>query len=674
MRKHLVVLIFILLTVFPGWALGFEFVRDVMREAYIPDFVEIDGTIYAIGISSNGSCDGYVSLLVFSKNGTLREWFYIPDIYVRADTWRWAGVSNWGRELLLIGPGCDPDWENYSYSWHVFVSGDEYRGLAHAGLLGRPVDLNGTVYTILYHRLLGSSIAIPGKTLPEEILAFPNVTLTSLSTDGRYLYASGHYWNGTVTWFKVAPSGALVSAVMVPDVSGNASVATVYAGEPLLLLALNNGTYVAMPESGGAIFIPGVELVDGEAVGNRTVLVGFKGSSGIVVYLEGDKAVVYQTEKPALLRISRNLVSGGSGGRFYLGTLDDTLEGSRRWEIDVINVSLNLPRFKPRRASHLGNIGGEISGRLKPAVGTVIVIGDTPEPEIYINGEFVGVGSVRLELPAGAYNLTIVDRKWPAFWYNGTLIVYPGQVRGVPIRLHLHGAWLRVVGTPENAYVYVDSQLVGRMGVKVPLGIGTHEVWVTGRGYEDFRTNITIEQSKNIVLNVTLRKLGVLELTSNVPGTMVYINGTLYGILYSTGMRLELPPGNYTIFATKLGYSNYTDRIELPPGETVSRRIVIEPSYGFINVTTDPPGAEIVLDGEVKGKSPALLKVAVGSHRLTLSKEGYESVEYNVTVWAGKTKTVSVELRKGRRVMSILAVAVLAAVGIILWQVRNRKA
>ncbi|ASJ09199.1 hypothetical protein A3L11_08130 [Thermococcus siculi] len=673
MRKHPVVLIILLLTVSAGWAFGFEFVRDVMREAYIPDFVEVNGTVYAIGVSSNDGCDGYVSLLVFSENGTLREWLYVPDVKVRANMWRWAGISSWEGRLLLIGPGCDPNWTNYSYSWHVFVSGDEYRGISHAGFLGRPVRLNGTVYTILYHRLLGSSIAIPGRGLPKEIRAFPNVTLTSLSTDGKYLYAAGHHWNGTVVWFKVAPSGALISAVMVPDAGENASVATAYAGTSLLLLALNNGTYVAMPESGKVLFIPDVELVDGETAGNRTVLVGFEGSSGVVVYLEGDRAVVYRTGNPALLRISGNLVSGGSNGRFYIGTLDDALEGSVRREIDVINASLDLRRFKPRTTSHLGNIGMQISGRLKPASGTVIITGDTPEPEIYINGEPVGVGMVRLELQAGTYNLTIVDRRWSILHYNGTLVVYPGQVRYVPIHLNLHGAWLRVVGRPKDAYVYVDSQLVGKMGVKVPLEVGVHEVWVTREGYEDFRTNVTIEQSRDIVMNVTLRQLGMLRLTSNVPGVKVYINGAFYGVLSGDEMPLELPPGNYTLLATKFGYSNYTARIELLPGETIWRRIQIEPSYGFINVTTEPSGAEIILDGEAKGKSPALLRVAIGLHRLVLSKDGYESAEYNVTVGAGEIKTVSVELRRKRSIMPIIVVAVLVAAGIVLWLTRNRK-
>ena len=673
MRKYLVALIVLLLTVSSGWTFGFEFVRDVMRDAYIPDFVEVNGTVYALGVSSNEGCDGYVSLLVLSENGSLREWLYLPGVKVRGDMWRWAGLTYSNGRLLMIGPGCDPDWPNYSYSWHVFVSGEEYEGFAHAGLLGRPVTLNGTAYTILYHRLLGSSIAIPGKTLPEEFLAFPNVTLTSLSTDGRYLYTAGRHWNGTVVWFKATPKGKLVSAVMVEGVSGNVSVSTAYAGEPLLLIAQDNGTYVAMPESGEVFFVPDVKLVDGDTVGGKTVLVGFRGSSGVVVYLEEGRAVVYQTKKPALLRISGDLVSGGSDGRFYIGSLEDTLKDSKREEISVNPARLKLRSFRPRTAHHLGNIGDRMKGVLREARGTVVISGDTPEPEIYINGTPVGVGRVRLELPAGAYNLTIIDRRWPAFRYEGTLVVYPGQVRHVSVRLPLHGAWLKVVGKPEDAYVYVDSTFVGELGTEVPLGTGTHEVWVTAEGYEDFRTNVTIETGRDVVLNVTLRKLGRLRLTATVPGTEVYLNGTFYGHLMGAEMVLELPPGNYTLFATKFGYTNYTETIELLPGQTVSRRITLEPSYGFINVTTEPARAEVVVDGRIRAKGPAIIRVPIGPHRLLVSKDGYEKTELNVTVWAGETRAVFVELKRKRNPLP-LAVASLAVVAVLLWLARKRKA
>lgn len=50
-----------------------------------------------------------------------------------------------------------------------------------------------------------------------------------------------------------------------------------------------------------------------------------------------------------------------------------------------------------------------------------------------------------------------------------------------------------------------------------------------------------------------------------------------------------------------------------------------------IEVTTDPEGADVALDGEVKGQSPIVLRTAPGAHVVRVSKDGMKPVEREVT-------------------------------------------
>ncbi len=57
---------------------------------------------------------------------------------------------------------------------------------------------------------------------------------------------------------------------------------------------------------------------------------------------------------------------------------------------------------------------------------------------------------------------------------------------------------------------------------------------------------------------------------------------------------------------------------------------------GMLTLITEPPGAQITLDGVASGTSPAILRdLAVGSHTISVALPGYDSLEKKVTIAAG---------------------------------------
>ncbi|MFA5859282.1 MAG: PEGA domain-containing protein [Elusimicrobiota bacterium] len=67
--------------------------------------------------------------------------------------------------------------------------------------------------------------------------------------------------------------------------------------------------------------------------------------------------------------------------------------------------------------------------------------------------------------------------------------------------------------------------------------------------------------------------------------------------------------------------------------------------YGSIKIVSNPPGADVVIDGEPIGKTPITVpKVPAGTRQVIISKDKYVSQQEKVNVIIGKTEEVNVEL------------------------------
>ena len=94
------------------------------------------------------------------------------------------------------------------------------------------------------------------------------------------------------------------------------------------------------------------------------------------------------------------------------------------------------------------------------------------------------------------------------------------------------------------------------------------------------------------------------------------------------------------------------------PGTTSQKKTTPTPTptpgYGSIAITSNPMGAEVYLDGELKGTAPlTLTDIPAGKHTLCLTKIGYVESNSTVTVTADKETKVSKSLRQGKPKLSL---------------------
>jgi hypothetical protein len=80
---------------------------------------------------------------------------------------------------------------------------------------------------------------------------------------------------------------------------------------------------------------------------------------------------------------------------------------------------------------------------------------------------------------------------------------------------------------------------------------------------------------------------------------------------------------------------------ENPPPATSN-----EATKGSVNISSDPSGADILVDGDFVGNSPAVLKLSPGMHTVTIKLAGYADWTRDITVQAASEVQLTAKLVK----------------------------
>jgi hypothetical protein len=130
-------------------------------------------------------------------------------------------------------------------------------------------------------------------------------------------------------------------------------------------------------------------------------------------------------------------------------------------------------------------------------------------------------------------------------------------------------------------------------------------------------------------------------------GATIFIDGIANG---TTPLKVALPAGEHRL-ELKLEAASRLIAVNVEAGTTVSHYIelVTSPapppvSTGRLEVASDPPGAQVSIDGAAKGRTPLnLADVQPGEHTVAITN-GTSTVNRKVSVTAGNTATVFASL------------------------------
>jgi serine/threonine protein kinase len=199
---------------------------------------------------------------------------------------------------------------------------------------------------------------------------------------------------------------------------------------------------------------------------------------------------------------------------------------------------------------------------------------------------------------------------------------------------------LTILTKPTGASVFLNDSSLGLTPLEnISVNDRQIKVLITKNGYCSIDTSLIVQTSDINTYNFILKELispekkpilGTLEITSRPDDTSIWINNKFIGT--TPRENEELKPGHYTLLLRKKGYVEYRESFSVQSGKTTKISAVLE-ALGTLSVTSQPAGAEIILNGGSIGNTPLYNKeLKKGSYQIILRKSGFKDFLKNVEI------------------------------------------
>jgi hypothetical protein len=257
--------------------------------------------------------------------------------------------------------------------------------------------------------------------------------------------------------------------------------------------------------------------------------------------------------------------------------------------------------------------------------------------------------------------------------------------------------------TPRGADVYVDGNYQGTSPLTVSaISRGQHQIELHKAGYEVLTSTQNVDAGQGTVVNLVLipysssSSYGSIDITSNQPGALVYLDGIYKGSTQSgtTYNIIAVSPGTHALLLHLPGYSDILQTTEVNAGQISKVNAVFVPSVsqqpaattpsgaGSLIVTSAPSGGQVSIDNQFRGVTPVTIyNVAPGTHIINLHLNGYSDYSTSVDVPANQVVQVPATLvpaggtttTSARAGLSGATALIALTIGIVFLSARTRK-
>lgn len=215
---------------------------------------------------------------------------------------------------------------------------------------------------------------------------------------------------------------------------------------------------------------------------------------------------------------------------------------------------------------------------------------------------------------------------------------------------------LDIASQPAGATVVIDGTERGITPVTFyDLKTGRHHLKYRLAGYEEYDSFFQLELNQPVQQSAVLEPIrGIMLLTSEPSECNITVDGMSMG----TTPRLvtSLPVGEtHHVVLAKTGFRSSEFDVKFDGRKPVVRNEKLLLDAGIIEITTDPEGAEVMVNGVPRGLSPVTVRdVPKGVVVVKVKKEGFAEETREVRVGAGDLLKLPVAL-KGQPGMLVLS-------------------
>ena len=249
-----------------------------------------------------------------------------------------------------------------------------------------------------------------------------------------------------------------------------------------------------------------------------------------------------------------------------------------------------------------------------------------------------------LEVPAGSRQVTFSA---PRYQPLALVVDIAGKHEPQTVSGTLTPNWADVTlaTEPAGASIFLDDEPTGLVTpATIEALAGEHEIRIKLAGHREHRQRILVAAEEKITLpTFTLQQAdGLINVTTRPVGAGVTLNGTFQG---ESPLELAVRSGaSYRIQVFKAGYQSAQRTINLGAGEERDLAINLSRQMGDVQVTVEPPEAEIFINGQLRGSASTTITLPTVAHDLSVQLDGYAGYETSITPKTGLVQEVKVRL------------------------------
>ena len=209
----------------------------------------------------------------------------------------------------------------------------------------------------------------------------------------------------------------------------------------------------------------------------------------------------------------------------------------------------------------------------RPKLATITVNSVPSGASVYLDGILRGQTPITFTTNPGTHTLKLSLSGYVT--KITTFTISSGQRRTFNYTLNkvVEYGSLKIDSNPQGAKVYIDNVYRGTSPLSISnIRVGTHEVRLRMSGYKDWVRNVYVTPNRRTDVYASLVPsvvYGDLILSSGVPGSKVFLNGTYKGKIDANG-KLEITdviPGDYELTVIVDGYRTVVQDIYITGGE-----------------------------------------------------------------------------------------------------------
>ncbi len=200
---------------------------------------------------------------------------------------------------------------------------------------------------------------------------------------------------------------------------------------------------------------------------------------------------------------------------------------------------------------------------------------------------------------------------------------------------------VEIVIEPAEAELRIDG-LAPRISDRRLMLPGPYEITAAAPGYFTLLDDIEVGDAPDQRFSFTLTPLPghlTVRIAGGVEG-LVSVDEAGAGPAPLTVNELE--PGPHQVVVTADRYKPFQAEV-IVEGRDIAQTFEaeLEPNWAAISISSQPAGAEVLVDDIVIGQTPLTADVLDGAHELSIRLDGYKAVQQPLLVEAGQPQTLA---------------------------------